>query len=256
MNTEVVNCIIYQYHMDLTKAQQLLLKIQTFLDMANGNELSRLEKDLMKSYIIQLYDEVSTDQESVLATPQKSKREMPAPEPVMPKKEFTPPPVVVDTASTPEPVVEVKAPPISPTPPPPVVEIPEPVIEEKPAPAPQKATVPTPVTMKATASEELSKLFELNHPEKMDSRFSHVPIDDIASALGLNEKIFTLNVLFGGDREMFESTCDRLNRLNSFSEATDILLAGPAAKFNWSDRENVKMAEHFIRTVARRYSKS
>ena len=42
--------------MDLTKAQRLLLKIQAFIDNGNGNDISRLEKDLMKSYIIQLYD--------------------------------------------------------------------------------------------------------------------------------------------------------------------------------------------------------
>ena len=238
--------------MDLTKAQQLLLKIQTFLDMANGNELSRLEKDLMKSYIIQLYDEVSDDQASVPSPAPKAKMEMPAPKPVMPEREFTPPPVATENGLKHESVVEDKAPPVDPTPPLPAVEIPEPEKEETTAPTTEKVLA----KVNADVSEELTQLFDLSHPEKMDSRFSHVPIDDIASALGLNEKIFTLNVLFGGDREMFESTCDRLNQLNSFSEATDILLAGPAVKYNWSDRENVKMAEHFIRTVARRYSKS
>jgi hypothetical protein len=97
------------------------------------------------------------------------------------------------------------------------------------------------------------RLFELSHPKEMDSRFSHVPIDDIASALGLNERIFTLNVLFGGDTDLFDTTCAKLNNLNSFSEATEILLGGPALKYNWADRESVKMAEHFIRTVARKY---
>ena len=48
--------------MDLTKAQRLLIKIQTFLDQGNGHELSRLEKDLLKTYIQQLYDTVNNDQ--------------------------------------------------------------------------------------------------------------------------------------------------------------------------------------------------
>ena len=48
--------------MDLTKAQRLLNKIQAFLDNGNGQELSRLEKDLIKSYVQQLYDAVTSDE--------------------------------------------------------------------------------------------------------------------------------------------------------------------------------------------------
>ena len=48
--------------MDLTKAQRLLNKIQAFLDNGNGHELSRLEKDLLKSYVQQLYEAVTSDE--------------------------------------------------------------------------------------------------------------------------------------------------------------------------------------------------
>ncbi|MBK9984850.1 MAG: hypothetical protein IPP15_21220 [Saprospiraceae bacterium] len=50
--------------MDLKKAQRLITKLQTFLDNGNAQDISRLEKDLIKSYIIQLYDAV-TDAEGV-----------------------------------------------------------------------------------------------------------------------------------------------------------------------------------------------
>jgi hypothetical protein len=237
--------------MDLTKAQYLLLKIQTFLEMGNGNELSRLETDLMKSYIIQLYDAVSSDEISSIEKSfnqfkPESKEKVRTPEVITPPR--VDPPIEVPIEATP-PKVQPKVEPVAP----PVYVAPEPkvVVEEKPA--AKEIPLTKPVELKGIASEELVKLFELSHPKEMDSRFSHVPVDDIASALGLNEKIFTLNVLFGGDRSLFENTCSALNKLNSFSEAAEILLSGPAQKYNWVDRENVKMAEHFIRTVARRY---
>ena len=50
--------------MDLTKAQRLLNKIQAFLDNGNGHELSRLEKDLIKSYVQQLYEAVTSEDNS------------------------------------------------------------------------------------------------------------------------------------------------------------------------------------------------
>lgn len=242
--------------MDLTKAQYLLLKIQTFLEMGNGNELSRLETDLMKSYIIQLYDAVSSDEISSI---EKSFNQFkPEPKEKVRTPEVTTPPRVDPPAQAPTeappPRVEPKVePPVAP----PVYIAPEPevVAEPQPIASPVAKEIPLakPIESKGSVPEELVKLFELSHPKEMDSRFSHVPVDDIASALGLNEKIFTLNVLFGGDRSLFENTCSALNKLNSFSEAAEILLHGPAQQYNWIDRENVKMAEHFIRTVARRY---
>ena len=245
--------------MDLTKAQYLLLKIQTFLEMGHGNELSRLEKDLMKSYIIQLYDAVSADdissiEKSFNQFKPEPKKEAPMPEVVRPRQVESPPQAPIDNGNGYVKEIEAKeeTPVTKPTYTPPEPEV---VEEQKPAPPAVAKEIPItkPVETKGVASEELVNLFVLSHPNEMDSRFSHVPIDDIASALGLNEKIFTLNVLFGGDRELFDNTCAELNKLTSFSEATDILLGGPARKYNWADREAVKMAEHFIRTVARRY---
>ncbi len=243
--------------MDLTKAQYLLLKIQTFLEMGHGNELSRLEKDLMKTYIIQLYDAVSSEdissiEKSFNQFKAEDKAPVKSPEVISIQKEIPPAPVENGNTHVREVEQVEEIPPQEPAYAPPK---PEMVVEQKPSPTPAAKEIPLtkPIATKGVASEELIKLFELNHPSEMDSRFSHVPIDDIASSLGLNEKIFTLNVLFGGDRELFENTCTELNKLNSFSEATDILLGGPARKYNWAERESVKMAEHFIRTVARRY---
>src|SRR5688572_2605506 len=71
--------------MDLAKAQRLLIKIQAFLDNGNVHELSRLEKDLIKSYVQQLYDAVTSedgsvqDQKPAESTFQKSQKTEPIP---------------------------------------------------------------------------------------------------------------------------------------------------------------------------------
>src|SRR5688572_12984919 len=52
---------LYYNLMDLNRAQHLITKIQSFLENGNGNALSRLEKDLLKSYVVQLYDILSDE---------------------------------------------------------------------------------------------------------------------------------------------------------------------------------------------------
>lgn len=255
--------------MDLTKAQRLLLKIQAFIDNGNGSEISRLEKDLMKSYIIQLYDAVSTEE-----TPAHTEKPKQTEIPVAKFQKPEPPPVYIPEPPKPEPPKpefekpvyhEPVAPKIQDIPLEIKIPVKEPVFE-LPKFEPVDIPVVEPVkevhhihkveSTHVDSSDELAKLFELPKVEEMSGRFSHIPIDNIEAALGLNERIFTLNELFGGNREVFESTCAKLNNLNSFSEARQLLLSGPARQYKWSDQERVKMAEHFIRIVARRYPKS
>jgi hypothetical protein len=257
--------------MDLTKAQRLLIKIQAFLDHGNGNELSRLEKDLMKSYIQQLYDAVTSEEVHTVSEKPKF-TEAPVSVPILkeepPVKIFEtpkpePPKPVIPEFVVPEPVisvpqeipVEVKIP------------VPEPVvITYKPEPKPiqipitepVRETVQSPKVVSAPMDtmEALNKLFEPSTAEEMAGRFNQIPISSIESAMGLNERIFTLNELFGGDKGLFEATCAALNNLNTFHEAKSMLIHGPATQFRWADPERVKMAEQFIRIVARRYPKA
>lgn len=270
--------------MDLTKAHRLLHKIQAFLDNGNGQELSRLEKDLIRSYILQLYDTVTMDDGQVTQehhkpadvfepkkyreepTPKAEthytkptevpkqevyKQEPPKVEPVKPVySEYSPPvekekPVEVER-SVPEvkwvpPQEETKSYQYQPT---------EPVKETVQS---HKTTISTPTHDQQQA---LNKLFDVEKADDVSHRFGHVPIASIESAMGLNERIFTLNELFGGDKALFDSTCSRLNNLNSFAEAKSLLISGPAKDFRWGDPERLKMAEQFLRIVARRYPKS
>ncbi len=247
--------------MNLTKAQRLLIKIQAFLENGNGNELSRLEKDLMKSYIIQLYDAVTSEEnEHVPDLPRQVETPAPKvhfvepppvyiPEPpkVEPVRYVPPDPVIAKVKEIPVEITTPVAEPVIVPPKPVHFPIAEPVIETTP--------VYKPIPLPTDAVEAIEKLFDMPVSEDMPSRFSHVPIESIESGMGLNERIFTLNDLFGGNKGLFDATCTQLNALSSFSEAKKILMNGPARQFKWSDPERIKMAEEFIRIVVRRYPK-
>lgn len=250
--------------MDITKAQRLLVKIQTFLDNAPAQGVSRLERDLVKSYIQQLYDVVMQEEETV--QPVQKVTEAPAPKvqkfepihirPVEPVEEPVRK-VIPEVPVFKHEVEEIPVPKIEPINPPVIPSIksePRPVMEEV------RETIATTTfhSSKAFVSGEmviaLQELFDQATAE--DSRYGHVPIANIESALGINDRIFTLNDLFGGDKSLFDATCRALDDLRSFSEAKDLLINGPAGRFNWADQGKTKMAEQFIRIVSRRYPKS
>lgn len=274
----ILNNMYLSDAMNTNLAQRLLHKIQSLLDDGQGQGISRLEKDLLKSYIQQLYDLVVNDEPAEESTSRTSASVQaketlipPPPPPVIerippPVMEHIPPPVELpEEKPIPGYVEEELAAPVSnpmawkpvdpvphvqeTIPTPPVVEAP--VMREVPVPPPVVTPVAEPV-----ADEALNSLFEVLKKDEISGKVSHVPIASIESALGLNERIFTLNDLFGGDRALFEETCTQLNQLSSFAEAKALLMSGVAQKFGWTHPERVKMAEQFIRIMARKYPKA
>jgi len=250
--------------MDLKKAQRLIHKIESFLSNGNEHEWSRLEKDLVKSYILQLYDTITDEQENSVkhsTVPleyteyKEPKKEAVLKSEIAPKKQddFYASENRFEDKKIPEekPVeYETKKPEYRP-----------PVVEEK------KPVAPDPVepihsfgqqkqNFSPDLNDALTKIFDIVKKDEASGRISHVPISSIESAMGLNERIFTLNDLFGGNKALFDATCSKLNHLQSFEEAQALLLSGPAAEFKWSSPDKIKMAEHFIRIVSRRYPKS
>jgi hypothetical protein len=262
--------------MDVNKAKRLITKIQSFLDHEPGQELSRLERDLLKSYIQQLYD-VATDYHPASVSARSTKPETtfmetsPVYKPEPPKIEV--PPVVSEfKAKEPEAIpMEIKYPeketmtPEHRIEPRRVhVEVETPVIEkretaftperkEQPVYTPEKKETPafTPVAKSYEDKGDLNKLFDTFRGH--DHHYSQMPIDNIQGAMGLNERIFTLKELFGGDKALFDDTCQRLNELHSFAEARNLLINGVARDQNWAGIDRLKMAEQFLRIVARRY---
>lgn len=254
--------------MDIKKAQRLINKIQAFLDNGNAQDISRLEKDLLKSYVLQLYDALTDDQAFASQTEVEPVRFV---EHKMPKRESPPRIEIPQIKETEELIPDIPAKMYTDhersVPKEKTIDVEIPVhIPEKSNPlpevdsytnAPEPVKEPIKIHHASTESNEaLNKLFDVTKTDDMTGRFSHVPIASIESAMGLNERIFTLNDLFGGNKSLFDSTCAKLNALNSFQEAKELLVMGAAKAYDWSSPEHVKMAEQFIRIVSRRYPKS
>ncbi len=88
----------------------------------------------------------------------------------------------------------------------------------------------------------------------MSEKLGELPIQDIKKAMGLNERIFTVNELFGGEQTTFDTTLSELNSLRSFDEAKDYLIRNVAARFDWASKSRRGKAKEFIKLVKRRFN--
>ncbi|RMG78125.1 MAG: hypothetical protein D6714_18640 [Bacteroidetes bacterium] len=244
--------------MDLQKAKILLEKIQALHKSmsADAGHISAIEKDLMLSYVRQLYDACLTQNHEV------QKNEPPKVEIIKSTSKRTAP------KPPPKPVLEVpqmeekpeKVPPPPPKRPAPrTIELSEDLKEmadSAPAPDPAPAPPPTPrpaARPKTTVPPEIDELFEEPHAKELSEKLSLLPIKDLRKAMGLNEKIFTINELFGGDQSAFDATIATLNGVKNFEQAKAYLIENVAMKFNWTDKNKKKKAANFIKLVRRRY---
>ncbi len=254
--------------MDLQKAKILLEKIASLHKniSADANNISAIERDLMLTYVKQLYEAYLTES---LTPPQPT----PAPEPKVeiiksaPKPKPKPqkkaeikkePPalevpqieeeskeVVVKTTSTPR---EIQLPDslkevVDPTP------SPKPKPKPTPAPKPQAKAAPPKVD-----DNEVEALFDLPAAKELSDKLSSLPIKDLRKAMGLNEKIFTINELFGGDQAAYDAAIATLNSLSNFEQAKSYLVDNVAGTYNWVSRNKKKKATNFIKLIRRRYN--
>jgi hypothetical protein len=239
--------------MDLQKAKITLEKINALYKnmSADARNVSSIEKDLMRSYIQQLY-------EHFIEMPQAA----PAP-PVQPfdvvktvpkAPAYTPPPpahrkpaAAKEVEPAPPPKAE-EPPKPAPAPPPPPPPTPPKVEPEPPAPA-----HPQPLAPRADQAE-LEELFAVTSARELSEKLGELPIADIKKAMGLNERIFTVNELFGGDQAAFDETLSNLNFMPGFEAAKNFLINGVASKYNWASKDKKSKAKTFIKLVKRRYN--
>ena len=251
--------------MDLKKAKILIDKINALHQSmdADVGHISSIEKDLMLSYVRQLYEVYLVDTPSDAKASPKVEiiKSTPKPKPI---KKSTPvikkqPEVSVD--------VEEQAAPTPPPPPKParkaprVVELSDELKElarqapPRPAPTPtMPKTTPPPPPKPIVMDEEMEELFEFGNSKELSDKLSNLPIADLKKAMGLNEKIFTINELFGGDQGAFDMAIAHLNGAGNFENAKNYLIGEVAGKFGWTKRPNKKKAKNFIKLVRRRYS--
>ena len=239
--------------MQLEKANKLLFKIQTMLNAVSDGEgnLSKLENDLLLSYIRELYDsivpipeETDTRRESrsVAQTRPKPVQIEQNPQPTIPFSEPAEPESLVTSDEQPEPVPQPTdvADALS------NVEASESANLENSAPTVQKVAPENDMTA-------LEQLFNEEERTDLAARLGYRPIDKIEAAMGINERISAIQVLFGGNEKLFAQTCETLNRMPTLGQAKDFLLSGVALEQNWAEEEYREKAILFIKLVKRRF---
>lgn len=230
--------------MDLKKAKLLLDKINALHTnmSADPDDISTIERDLMKSYVQQLYESFLDLPTEKRSTPKVTLRK-PAPKP-KPKPTPPPPPVVEKREAPAPPVVEKP----KPTPPAPT---PKKEVAPPPPPPPAPKPAPAPVVM----DEDMEEIFTIgNGSGDLSEKLSQTAIKDIKKAMGINERIFTMNELFGGNQAAFDDTLKALNGFSNFDQAKAYLLTNVAGKFKWTEKAKKKKAQTFVKLVRRRYA--
>ncbi len=240
--------------MDFQKAGILLEKIHAlFKNMsADSDSVSEIEKDLMRAYLRQFYEFFLPHGES----PAEAAAPVELPPVITRKPVKKIEPVVEEPEEEEEDEADEEEEELVFTPPPPPppkkkekekrIETPE-LKAERPEP-PKMPRMPEP-----EEEEELENLFEHHQARELSEKLSELPIQDLGKAMGLNEKIFTINELFNGDQEAFKQTIQALNSLPSFEEAKNFLVREVAVRYNWAHQDKKNKAKNFIKIVRRRY---
>lgn len=236
--------------MDFSKTSKLLKKFKGLHHTLRDSEQepSSIEKDLLLSYLKELYEQVLTI--GAISA-----------EPTLPKQAVA----EIITASSngngqiyeaPKQVVppsppSVTTPPVEKMVPPPVAPIAP--VQQVPAASAPPAQEPS-VVVPSEASSPLTELFAAKGVNELSDKLNKLPITDINRAMGINEKVLTINELFHGDQELYSKTVLKLNSFTSFSEAKNYLIGSVASDLNWANESKVKKADKFIQLLRRRYN--
>ncbi len=235
--------------MDIQDTRILVRKFNALfkhIEEANAQP-SSIERDLMLSYLRQLYAHFLEVPQDTLNVSSESKRviEPARAEPVQHSEpEIRVQPVKPEIAVPPVPV-----PVPVPKPEPVVVRPPEPPVEvsvSKPAEAPvQRTTVPS-------IDPELERIFNVKKATELSERLGESPVSDLTKSMSINDRLLYMNELFGRDRSALEESLQVLNRFDSFDSARSFLHS-LAEQYKWVGGDRLEIAQAFIKLVRRRY---
>lgn len=233
--------------MDLQQAKVLLKKINTLhegLSLDNG-PIASIERDLMLSYIRQLYESyldmpsngtvarnktTAAGPELEIVPPAPKKEASPEP----PKRKYTPPKIIEIPDPTPEPVK-------ASTPPPPKATTTAPV---------KAASKSTPRT--SSAGPKVKALFDQKEATELSEKLSLQPLKDLTKGLSINDRLLYTNDLFKKNSNTFNEVLRTLNDKDSMESARSYL-EQLAEEYNWTDGEKADVARDFIKHIRRRF---
>ena len=243
--------------MDLIKAKTILGRLQALHQALEANpQLSSLEKDLILSYLRELYNiyldadvqvmpvikpatpvnhpESPTEKESVQKTLEF--RFDPIDEPL---KTYEPKTILPSDIHIPPAVFTSEVEPIP-------AEVPKPK-------EPITSFIPPTAQKSSTVRASIQELFEIKKGTELSDKLHELPLKDINRAIGINDRLEIVFTLFGGQKPLFEQTVTELNNLKSFEEAAELLGLGPALQFKWDHEDQKEKAVEFIKLIRRRY---
>ncbi len=229
--------------MDNNRAKLLLDKINGLFRNLNldANQISSVERDLMLSYIRDLYDAVLEQPSSQASRPKSS--------PTMPKERKEPDFEIVkpkeEKSTIPPKIIEIEEP--SPEPKDSTAQPPKPPAKPK-----DEASKLSPAKSKTSPDNTFEQLFEQKRATELSEKLSESPITDLTRAMSINDRLLYMNELFGKDIQALNETLKLLNKYDNIEEAKG-LLANLADQYTWLDDEKINIAREFIKLVRRRY---
>ena len=239
--------------MNIKKIEKQLRKInQLFETIKEEGEVSGIEKDLMLSYVRGLYEKMIEPQDdneknSVVEkiSKPKAKKELPKVKITEPKQDNIADVVFqeVEEADYSNSNTEKSTQPVS-------------SHSNTAYQAPEVKTheIQKPVeTLKKEIPQDLLDLFKSDNGSELSDKLSRSPILDLTKCMGINEKIFTVQELFGGDSALFTKAMESLDKFTSLEQARDYLVEHVAIDQNWTADGNLKKAAKFIKLISRRY---
>ena len=235
--------------MNHKKIKKQINKINSFFESITADdEISKIEKNLLLSYISKLYESILDPIDNLVAEAKTSR-------PVAMKKKTaaeierksyqkteTGLPIVeeVEIISTPQEIL--------------VKEAVKPITLVE-----AKKTVNTPAsdvieTSKVELSEKMISIFEKSRGLEISDKLGNLPLKDLTKAMGINERMFTIKELFGGNQERFKTVMSDINELSGYDEAKEYLIRGVATELKWDSEAHYKKADKFVKLVQRRFS--
>jgi hypothetical protein len=241
--------------MSKNKVEVLLSKIKS---LTSDDEISLLEKDLIKGYIKDLYllvdhipihtdkstnlqKEIGEDGKEGIPHPKAIEKPIIQPEEKPRLIEEVPPRDAFKSGNGYQPMKDPVQPIFSAPGKPKESQIPAVDLQQQPIVQPE----PVPLSMEA--------LFTYDQSTELSEKLANQPITDLNKAFSINERLLFTNELFRRNNETFLDIIDVINRKYSFEEAKSYLIRYVIDQYQWMDEKRIERAHEFISFVRRRY---
>lgn len=237
--------------MHVKRSLKLLTKINGVFNhiVEEGDELSALESQLLKNYIIELYDAVceSDKQEDAPAKASTKENQPMAPKPAVSQREEVAPPKPVTSADQAKPTVEE----------PPMPQASR-VIEQSGIPLSPAAkqsieeataeTIAQPAVLEKKKEGPLDALYAAID-EKIDTgHLGQKLITDLKKSIGLNDKLRYANELFNGNQSKLLETLDLVNQEKD-TDRVKAHLNELAENHHWTDPKKASTLNQFLHLI-------